>query len=49
MIFNDINDYIPVKEAWKSDEKFMALFKPTGPVVSEVLFRYLGRDTRSFW
>lgn len=27
----------------------MALLKPTGPVVSEVLFRYVGRNSRAFW
>ena len=49
MIYNDINDFVQIKDSWKNDEKFLNLIKLSGPVVSEVLFRYLGRNTRSFW
>lgn len=49
LILNDMNEYVPIKENWKNDEKFVALIKPTGSVVSEVLFRYLGKPSRSFW
>lgn len=49
LILNDINEYIPIKDAWRKDEKFIALINPTSSLVSECLFRYLGRDSRSFW